>query len=93
MRAAFGADQAPYERYGRELERIVRNRYAQIIDAAPDQLQGWDGIIKVLEPMQSLNRHRFCADSLTRRRAYSRAGGHYVRPAGVPEDAPDRAAK
>jgi hypothetical protein len=54
MRAAFGADQAPYERYGRELERIVRNRYAQIIDAAPDQLQGWDGIIKVLEPMQSL---------------------------------------
>jgi hypothetical protein len=54
MRAAFGVEQAPYERYGRELERIVRNRYAQIIDAAPEQLQGWDGIRNVLEPMRSL---------------------------------------
>jgi hypothetical protein len=54
MRKAFGVEQAPYERYTRELERIVRNRYAQIIDAAPEQLQGWDGIRNVLEPMQSL---------------------------------------
>ena len=54
MRAAFGVDKAPYERYARELERIVSNRYALIIDAAPEQLQGWDGIIRVLEPMRSL---------------------------------------
>jgi hypothetical protein len=54
MRAAFGVDQAPYERYARELDRIVRNRYALIIDAAPEKLQGWDGIRNVLDPMRSL---------------------------------------
>ncbi len=54
MRMAFGVDQAPYERYARVLERIVENRYALIIDAAPEQLQGWDGIRTVLEPMRSL---------------------------------------
>lgn len=54
MLSAFGADQAPYARYARELGRIVSNRYAQIINAAPEQAQGWDGIRNLLEPMRSL---------------------------------------
>jgi hypothetical protein len=54
MRAAFGVDHAPYERYARELERIVGNRYAQIIDASPEQQQGRDRIAQVLDSMRSL---------------------------------------
>lgn len=54
MRAAFGVEHAPYERYAGELERIVGNRYAQIIAAAPEQLQGQDRIAQVLDSMRSL---------------------------------------
>src|SRR5258707_15753447 len=54
MQSAFGTDRAPYSRYARELARIVSNRYAQIINAPPEQLQGWDGIRNILEPMRNL---------------------------------------
>ena len=32
----------------------MSNRYAQIINAAPEHAQGWDGIRNILEPMRSL---------------------------------------
>ncbi len=54
MKTALGADRAPYPQYSEVLETVVSNRYAQIINAAPENLQGWDGLRNLLEPMRSL---------------------------------------
>jgi hypothetical protein len=54
VKAALGADRAPYPQYAEALETVVSNRYAQIINAAPENIQGWDGIRNLLEPMRSL---------------------------------------
>jgi len=53
MARAYGADKAPYDGYGREVETVVRNRYAQIVNT-PEAVITTDQLNMFLTPMRSL---------------------------------------